>query len=298
MKILPAIIVLFFFIDTNSQTEIELESSNGIYLVPCEVNDIPMKFVLDTGASNVSISSTEALFLIKQGKINDDDFIGKLNYKTASGEILEGTEIILRKIDINGFVIKDVKATIVHELNAPLLLGQSALSKLGDYSIKGNKLVIQNSIKNKYELEMYEAYEWINDVISIQNIKKDSVQISHYFSELYEVPLSGYILVGHKKKTTIEEKKEEAFLIKLNDVTKVYFEQNTEYLNVDNLVVEVNVDGDGIILIRSDSESMFRTFAYVIELHHLNELLKNRLIKAIKHLLENNKEHSKETQKF
>lgn len=298
MRILHTLILFFFFINSHSQTEIELELSNGVYLVPCKVNKIPMKFVLDTGASNVSISSTEALFLIKQGKINDDEFIGKVNYKTASGEILEGTQIILRKIDINGIVITDITATIVHELNAPLLLGQSALSKLGDYSIKGNKLIIQNSIKNKYEKEMEEAYEWINKAISSHNIEKDSIHIYHFFSELYEAPMTGYILVGHKKKTVNNEKTGEAFFIKLNEVTKVYFEQSTEISNVDNLVIEVNEGGDGIILTRTDSESMFKTYAYIIELHHLNDLFKERLLKAIQHLLENNKSHSKETQKF
>ena len=295
MKISFTIILFCFFFDSYSQTEIELEPSNGIYLVACEVNDIPMKFVLDTGASNVSISSTEALFLIKQGKIDDEDFIGELNYKTASGEILEGTEIILRKIDMNGYVITNVKATIIHDLNAPLLLGQSALSKLGDYSIKGNKLIIQDNIKNKYEKEMFKAYKSIDKSISMLNIEKDSVRINYFFRKLYETPEAGYILVGKKKKITNKEKIEEVFFIALNEVTKVYFEQNTEYLNVENLVVEVNVNGNGILLMKPNSESMYKTYAYVIELHHFNELLKNRIIRALKKLLRNNKKYQSKT---
>ena len=41
---------------------------NGLYLIPCKVNGVPMKFIFDTGASSVNISMTEALFLLKTDK--------------------------------------------------------------------------------------------------------------------------------------------------------------------------------------------------------------------------------------
>ena len=37
---------------------------NGLYLIPCTVNGVPLKFIFDTGASNVNISMAEALFLL------------------------------------------------------------------------------------------------------------------------------------------------------------------------------------------------------------------------------------------
>ncbi len=298
MRILFTIFLFFFFISSYSQTEIELEQSNGIYLVPCKVNEIPMKFILDTGASNVSISSTEALFLIKHGKIKDEDFIGKINYKIANGKILEGTQIILRTIDINGIILKDITATVVHELNAPLLLGQSALSKLGAYSINGNKLIIQNGTKNNYELEMEETYQWINEALSFHNISRDNIKISHDFSRLYEPPLIGYVLVINKDKTTNNENVRESYFVTLNEVVKVYLEKNEEISNTDNLVFEMNEDGNGILKSKSNSESLIRTYACVIELSKVNALFSKRLLNAIKNLLENNKNHLKETQKF
>ena len=33
---------------------------SGVYEVPCDINGLPLKFILDTGASTVSISSVEA----------------------------------------------------------------------------------------------------------------------------------------------------------------------------------------------------------------------------------------------
>ena len=118
-----------------------MQNINGVFQIPCKVNGIPMKFVFDTGATDVSISITEAKFLIKQGLITKNDFIETVNYKIANGEIIEGTRIYLRKIEIGKFILENVEATILDKQNAPLLLGQSAITKLGSYTISNNKLI-------------------------------------------------------------------------------------------------------------------------------------------------------------
>lgn len=145
-----------------SQKVIEMEYSNGVYYVPCKINDIPMKFIFDTGASNVSISITEAMFLLKHGALKDKDLKESVKYKIANGEVQEGTKIIIREINIDGIILKNVEAGIVHQLNAPLLLGQSAISKLGKIKLDGNRLIINSDSssflnidfnKNLYEYE-------------------------------------------------------------------------------------------------------------------------------------------------
>lgn len=147
-------IIIFIGIAFNSfsQKTIEMEYKNGVYLIPCKVNNIPMKFIFDTGASNVSISLTEAKFLLKQGALKDDDLLGTIRYKIANGQVEEGTKIILREINIDGIILKDVEAGIVHQENAPLLLGQSAISKLGKIRLDGNKLIIESdsNVKKYY----------------------------------------------------------------------------------------------------------------------------------------------------
>lgn len=47
------------------------KQENGLYLIPCKVNGVPMKFIFDTGASNVCISMAEAVFLLKNGYIQN-----------------------------------------------------------------------------------------------------------------------------------------------------------------------------------------------------------------------------------
>jgi clan AA aspartic protease (TIGR02281 family) len=115
-----------------------MEEVNGIYVMPCKVNGLNLKFIFDTGASAVSISLTEALFMIKNEYLSQEDLRGATYHELANGDIEEGTKVILNKLEIGNLALTNVEASIVHSLDAPLLLGQSALSRLGkiqfDYS--------------------------------------------------------------------------------------------------------------------------------------------------------------------
>jgi hypothetical protein len=114
-----------------SQTVITMKKEGGVSVMPCKVNGLNLSFVFDTGASNVSISMTEALFMIKNGYLSNDDIVGTNKFSDATGSISEGIVINLKEIDIAGIKLYNVEASIVKNPNAPLLLGQSAISKLG-----------------------------------------------------------------------------------------------------------------------------------------------------------------------
>lgn len=118
---------------------IRMEQQNGVYYVPCKINGSEMQFIFDTGASDITMSLTEALFLYKQGKLTNDDFIGTQEYQIADGSVSEGTIVNLRSVTIGDRSLNNVQASIVHNLGAPLLLGQSALSKFGRISIDYKK---------------------------------------------------------------------------------------------------------------------------------------------------------------
>lgn len=101
-----------------------------------------MDFIFDTGASNVCISLTEALYMLKNGYLSSNEIFGTSYAMIANGDITENTEILIREIVIGDIVLNNVRASIVHELKAPLLLGQSAISKLGKIQLDGNILKI------------------------------------------------------------------------------------------------------------------------------------------------------------
>ncbi|RYZ20130.1 MAG: DUF1573 domain-containing protein, partial [Chitinophagaceae bacterium] len=142
----PVFFVLFtlFFHTSFSQITINMERQGGVSVVPCKVNGLKLKFIFDTGASDVSISLTEATFMMKNGYLGRNDILGKANYTDATGSISEGFIINLREIEIAGLKLYNVRASVVTSLNAPLLLGQSAINRLGkiQLDLSANTLTI------------------------------------------------------------------------------------------------------------------------------------------------------------
>lgn len=114
---------------------IKMEKEDGVFKIPIEVNDVKMYFIFDTGASIISISETEAMFLWKQGSLSAEDILGTANFRDANGDISEGTIINLKKVKIGNKLLNNIRASVVHNQNAPLLFGQSALEKFGKISI-------------------------------------------------------------------------------------------------------------------------------------------------------------------
>jgi clan AA aspartic protease (TIGR02281 family) len=102
-----------------------------------------MDFILDLGASIVAISPDLFSVLVKSGTIESTDFIGTETYQLADGSAAKSKTFYLRKLKIGDIEISNVKATVSNSINAPLLLGQSALKRLGSYSIDNKKLVLK-----------------------------------------------------------------------------------------------------------------------------------------------------------
>jgi len=130
-----------------------MKKKGDVYVVPCKVNGLDLEFIFDTGASDVSISLTEALFMIKNGYLSETDIRGTEYYKIANGEIAQGTKILIKEIQFAGLKLVNVEASIAHNMVAPLLLGQSAISKLGKIQIDptNNALTILNGTNNNYQ---------------------------------------------------------------------------------------------------------------------------------------------------
>ena len=144
--------LLFFVVSINSygQTKIFMQKERGVYTVPCKVNGLPLRFIFDTGASDVSISLTEAVFMQKNGYLNKADIGEEVWYSIANGDVAKGTIINIKEIEFAGLKLYNVKASVVHEMSAPLLLGQSAIEKLGKIQINGSELTILNKNENSY----------------------------------------------------------------------------------------------------------------------------------------------------
>lgn len=182
MKKILSFLLLFIFLTAQSQTVVEMRKENGIYTIPCKVNGLKLRFIFDTGASNVSMSLSEILFMLKNDYISKEDIFGVSEAQLANGDIVENTEVLLREIEIGGIILKDVKASIIHELQAPLLLGQSAIEKLGPYQIDGSKLIINNGTSNT-----------INDIDYNKLVKSNKEDLKQYLFKSTMKPANGTV---------------------------------------------------------------------------------------------------------
>lgn len=129
--------------------EVPYTKKGGVTQVKCQVNGLPLHFIFDTGASTISISSVEAMFMLKNEYLTKKDIVGSSYFTDANGDISEGTIINLKEVKIGDAVLKDVRASVVHNQKAPLLLGQSAFQKFGKIEIDNTKKVVTITYKKE-----------------------------------------------------------------------------------------------------------------------------------------------------
>ena len=126
-----------------THTKVKMRKEGGVYLVPITVNGLNLDFVFDTGASSISLSAAEATVMARQGKITEDDIVGEAQFYDANGDVSVGTIVTLRTVQIGDITLHNVEASVVDNIQAPLLLGQTALSKFGKVTIDYNNNTIE-----------------------------------------------------------------------------------------------------------------------------------------------------------
>ncbi len=118
---------------------IPMKIEGATYVVPVIVNDaITLPFVLDTGASDVSIPADVVLTLVRTGTLEDGDFIGTQNYNLADGSTVPSARFWIRSLTVGNRKIENVTGSVA-PVAGHLLLGQSFLSRFKSWSIDNEK---------------------------------------------------------------------------------------------------------------------------------------------------------------
>lgn len=124
---------------SSGNSSVDFYYQGGVIKVPAIINNtVRVEFVLDSGASDVSISLDYASVLVKSGTLTEYDYIGQEKYQLADGSVINAHKVVLREISIGNFTLHNIVASINENMDAPLLLGQSFLQKFGSVKIDYN----------------------------------------------------------------------------------------------------------------------------------------------------------------
>lgn len=123
-------------IELNEQTTVVLKRNRyGHYVTQGSINNQPVTFLLDTGASDISIPDKIAKKLnLKYGQ--------QRRYQTANG-IIVGYLTNLKRVSIGKIELKNIRASINPKMNNDeILLGMSFL-KFIEFTQRGDTLILR-----------------------------------------------------------------------------------------------------------------------------------------------------------
>lgn len=124
-------------VSENDNENIKLTKDNGIFKINVKFGTIDKAFILDSGASEISISQNLESELIANGYLKKEDYIESGLFKIADGSIITCRRINIKQLKVGSFVLKNVNASIGGP-SSPLLLGKSFLDKFKKWSIDNN----------------------------------------------------------------------------------------------------------------------------------------------------------------
>jgi clan AA aspartic protease (TIGR02281 family) len=118
---------------------------SGGLIAPVVINNaLKLNFIVDSGASDVSIPADVFSSLVRANTVTQADITGVRNYKNADGEVFQSKTFIIRSLKIGNIEAPRVQAK-VSPPNAPPLLGQSFLKRFKSWSIDNStqELILQ-----------------------------------------------------------------------------------------------------------------------------------------------------------
>lgn len=246
-----------------------------------------MNFIFDTGATNVTISLTEAEFLSKNGLLKENDIKQTVEYQTASGELRKGTKINLREIEISGLILKNISATIVHEQNAPLLLGMSALNQLGKIEIENGILTINGHFNNEIDINNIEddtkkTIDWINNKLIKHQYETDDTRQVQYFEDVIEIKGSYYLSGKRNQETTKFWGFKQEFIIPLDKINNIDFEdKEVNYW----LTIKIKKAEEAIKTVIDGKPYNYDKIGFIVNKSIDSEDLRPLILSAFEHLI-------------
>ncbi|HEX6978858.1 MAG TPA: TIGR02281 family clan AA aspartic protease [Alphaproteobacteria bacterium] len=113
-------------------------SSRRHFRVVAEVNGQRVQFLVDTGASDVALTRSDA----RRIGIDPDRLTYNLPYRTANGTSF-GAAVRIDRIAIGDIVVEDVAGHVAAGELGQSLLGMSFLGRLSGFEVRGDEMILR-----------------------------------------------------------------------------------------------------------------------------------------------------------
>lgn len=121
-----------------SSTASVAKSADGHYWAQAEVNGKAVRFLVDTGASAVALTPSDAARL----GFSSDKLIYDRSVQTANGEV-KAAVVTLPNVKVAGANVRDVAAIVMQEGLETSLLGMTYLGRLSRFEATPNSLILR-----------------------------------------------------------------------------------------------------------------------------------------------------------
>lgn len=160
--------VVLASVNLYSQKVITMTKRDGNYTLLCKINGVPSNMAFNPGMEKVVIPVETAKYLYQNGILTTNDF------SSADDHLIN-----ISKLEIEGLVVNNVSAIISESYSGPPVLGQSAINKLGQYRVDGDKLYLLDFKTDKSYAISY-GDKWLDKESLYERIDRKATAYASY----------------------------------------------------------------------------------------------------------------------
>jgi aspartyl protease family protein len=124
--------------ETNQGAMTYRRSADGHFYIDATVDGQPVRFLVDTGASDIVLSPTDAA----RAGFRRADLTFNRQYHTANG-IGRGAAVVIASLQVGAIRFRNVPAAVNDAPMSESLLGMGFLDRLSGYEVRGDSLILR-----------------------------------------------------------------------------------------------------------------------------------------------------------
>ena len=114
------------------------QSADGHFWVDAKVNELPVRFLIDSGATTTAMTLRTA----RRANVDINESAFPVVLATANGS-LEAQRGVIRSLTIGPMVARDLPVVVAEEFGDSNVIGMNFLSKLRSWRVEGDEMVLE-----------------------------------------------------------------------------------------------------------------------------------------------------------